>query len=213
MAQILIFGTSITYGAWDKEGGWVARLRKHIDNKLIDSNNTYHHLIYNLGVSGDNTLGFLERFNIETKLRIDDEKEETVIIFSVGTNDSQFVNANKQNRVPPQEFEKNLKKLVQLAGKYTDKILMTGIMPVDDEKMDPIPWAPEKSYKNEFIKQYDAIVKKVCSEEKVDFIEIFEHFMNEDYKTLLYDGVHPNAKGHKKIYEIVKKYLEGKEII
>ncbi len=213
MAQILIFGTSITYGAWDKEGGWVARLRRHIDNKLIDSNNTYHHLIYNLGVSGDNTLGFLERFDIETKLRIDDEKEETVIIFSVGTNDSQFVNANKQNRVPPQEFEKNLKKLVLLARKYTDKILMTGIMPVDDEKMDPIPWAPEKSYKNEFIKQYDAIVKKVCSEEKVDFIEIFEHFMNEDYKTLLYDGVHPNAKGHEKIYEIVKKYLEGKEII
>lgn len=213
MAQILVFGTSITYGAWDKEGGWVARFRKYVDNKIIDSNNTYHHLIYNLGVSGDNTLGLLERFDTETKLRIDDEKEGTVIIFSVGTNDSQFVNAEGKNRVSLQEFEKNLRKFIQMARKYTQKILMTGIMPVDDKKMDPIPWAPEKSYKNEFITQYDAIVKKVCSEEKIDFIEVFEQFIKEDYKALLYDGVHPNAKGHEKIYEIVKNHLEKKGII
>lgn len=211
MAQILIFGTSITYGAWDKEGGWVTRLRKYIDNKIIGSNNTYHYLLYNLGVSGDNTLGLLERFDIETKLRIGDE--DTIIIFSIGTNDSQFVNITGQNRVSPEEFEKNLKKLIDMARKYTDKILMTGIMPVDDKKMDPIPWSPEKSYKNEFIKQYDALVKKVCSEKKIDFIEMLDEFMKEDYKTLLYDGVHPNAQGHEKIYEIVKNHLEDNRII
>jgi len=28
MVNILVFGDSITYGAWDEEGGWVQRLRK-----------------------------------------------------------------------------------------------------------------------------------------------------------------------------------------
>ena len=34
MDKILIFGDSICYGKWDKEGGWVTRLRKYIDQNL-----------------------------------------------------------------------------------------------------------------------------------------------------------------------------------
>lgn len=38
MVQILFFGPSTTYGAWDSEGGYVQRLRKYLDKKVIDSN-------------------------------------------------------------------------------------------------------------------------------------------------------------------------------
>jgi lysophospholipase L1-like esterase len=33
--RLLIFGDSITYGAWDIEGGWAARLRKFLDGKTL----------------------------------------------------------------------------------------------------------------------------------------------------------------------------------
>ena len=41
MGRILIFGDSITYGAWDKEGGWVQRLRKFLDERNLTDPNFY----------------------------------------------------------------------------------------------------------------------------------------------------------------------------
>lgn len=210
MGDILVFGTSITYGAWDAEGGWVARFRKYLDGEIIGGS-TSEHLIYNLGISGDNTENVLEHFDTEVKARLEDQKP--TILFSVGTNDSQYVNATQQNRVSPEEFEENLKKLIRMAKKYSYTIIFTGIIPVDDGKMDPIPWAPEKSYKNEYIEQYDGIIQKACKEEGAGFIEMYKAFKDEDYKGLLFDGVHPNAAGHEKMFDIIKEYLEEKGVI
>ncbi|MBU4142032.1 SGNH/GDSL hydrolase family protein [Patescibacteria group bacterium] len=86
-------------------------------------------------------------------------------------------------------------------------------MPIDESKVDPIPWLPEVSYKNEYIKRYDKIIKSVCAENKIAFIEIFEKLKKENCKNLLEDGVHPNSKGHEKIFEIVKDYLIENKII
>ncbi|MFQ6056667.1 MAG: SGNH/GDSL hydrolase family protein, partial [Methanosarcinales archaeon] len=89
MTRIIIFGASITYGAWDKEGGWTRRLRKFLDKKTLSDTNTYF-IIYNLGVSGDTTEDLIERVEFETKQRLK-EGEETIFIFSIGTTDSQFI--------------------------------------------------------------------------------------------------------------------------
>jgi lysophospholipase L1-like esterase len=69
------------------------------------------------------------------------------------------------------------------------------------------------SYKNEYIEKFNEIIIDECSKNKVDFIEFFEKFSKLDYKKLLVDGVHPNTKGHKLIFGIVKNFLvEGKVI-
>ena len=86
MAQILIFGDSITWGAWDEEGGWAQRFKKEIDKKAITANFTSYHSVYNLGISGDNTNDLLERFESETQRRLD-EGEEAIILFAIGIND------------------------------------------------------------------------------------------------------------------------------
>ena len=70
MARILVFGDSITYGAWDKRGGWVQRLREFLDEKNLIDLNKIPVLIYNLGVSGDTTNDALERFEFESKKKI-----------------------------------------------------------------------------------------------------------------------------------------------
>jgi len=205
MTRILIFGDSITYGAWDKEGGWVQRLRKFLDERNLTDPNFYC-LVYNLGISGNNSEDLLERFEFETKQRLK-ENEETIIIFSIGINDSQFVHSKGNYGVPINKFKDNIQKLIKLAQKFSSKIIFLGLTPVDEVKTTPIPWNTDKSYKNEYIEKYNEVILKVCKENKVHFIEIFEKLKVLNYQELLEDGLHPNSKGHKKIFEIVKDFL------
>lgn len=214
MAQILVFGDSITYGAWDTEGGWVQRLRRYLDARTLSDPDSYY-LVYNLGVSGDTTEDLLERLGFETKQRLDEE-EEAVFIFAIGENDSAFINKRKRHQrhqVEPKDFERNVLKLIRLARKYASKIVFVGLVPVDDAKVDPVPWRPEISYRNEYISAYNRILKAVCRKRKIPFVDVFDELAKEDYKHLLEDGAHPNSRGHRKIFESVKSFLEDKKII
>ncbi|MDD3607199.1 MAG: GDSL-type esterase/lipase family protein [Candidatus Moranbacteria bacterium] len=186
--NICIFGDSITYGAFDPEkGGWANRLRLHLDNK-----EDFEGEVYNLGISGDNTEELLERFETEAKFR-----EPGFLIFAIGVNDSHYVISEQQNRVPIDEFKQNIKELMIRARKITDKILFIGLTPVDEAKMTPTtPWNADKMFKNEYVEKYNDIIKEICKSEKIDFVDIFSEMMKENYKTMLFDGLHPDSKGH-----------------
>jgi len=200
MNTILIFGDSITWGAIDYEkGGWVERLKVYMgENYDID--------VYNLGVSGDKTPDLLERFESETTARIE-EDEEVVLIFAVGINDSYFVHSKNDIMTPPEKFKENIQKLTGLAQKFSSKVVFVGLTPVDEPKTTPIPWNTDKSYKNENIKKYNGVIKNICNEQNVPFVDIFDRWIELDYKNLLTDGLHPNSKGHQEIYETVKNFL------
>lgn len=203
MATVCIFGASIVWGAIDPEhGGWVGRIRTFLEverNFEID--------VYNLGVSGDTTKELLERFEIECQAR-----EPDVILISIGINDSQYINDRNNLRTSPEEFRNNIQRLIKLGQKFTSKIIFVGFNPVDESKTMPIPWSPEKYYTNENVKEYNNIVKSVSEESKLPFVEIFNEWMKSSYKKLLEDGLHPNPKGHKKIFETVKDFLIQNEI-
>ena len=213
MARILVFGDSIVYGAWDrgKEGGWVHRLRKFLDEKhFIEPDFDYS--VYNLGVSDNIAEELLKRFGFETEQRLE-EGEEIIIIFQIGINDSQFVVSENKLRTSPEKFKENIQKLINLAQKFTSRIVFLGLTPVEDEKVNPMPWAPGKSYRNEYVKEYNEILKSTCHKNKIPFVEIFEEWVKLDYKSLLEDGAHPNSQGHQKIFETVKDFLIQNEII
>lgn len=209
MSQILIFGDSITYGAWDLEGGWAARLRKYVDQKG-EADLDYYNLVYNLGVPGNNSTDLLKRFEFEVQQRIKEE-DETIIIFLIGTNDSQLFKG--KFRTEPKQFEKNLQQLFVLAQKYSQKVIFVGLFPVDESRTAPIAWNKEKFYKNEYIKIYNGIIKDFCKQNKIVFIEMFEKFIEEDYKALFDDGIHPAAEGHRQMFEIIKNELIKNKII
>ena len=206
--NILIFGDSITWGAWDLQGGWVSRLKKVLTKRSVSSDD-YYSLVYNLGISGDNTDGLLNRFETEVKERIDDD-EDAVIVFAIGINDSQFINTEKRHSVPVGRFRKNIKELVKNARRVTDRIAFVGLTPVDDRKVDPSPWNPAKSYKNEYVEKYDKIIQEVCNERKVDYGGLWGAFQQRDLTSFLSDGLHPNDEGHKVIFDTVQKHLENK---
>ena len=216
MAKFLVFGDSIAYGAWDKEGGWVQRLRKFLDEKTLSDPKSYF-IIYNISIDGDRAEGILARFEFEIKTRTAEElKKENIVVFAIGINDSQFVHSQNNFRTLPKKFRENIQKLINLAGKFASKIVFIGIACVDDSKTTPILWDTDKSYKNEYIKKYNEIIKSVCKENvslEIHFIDIFEDWLNIDYKKLLEDGLHPNSEGHRKIFESVKDFLTKNKII
>lgn len=203
MAKLLIFGDSIVYGAWDTDkGGWVQRIKSFLDEEtLSESENEY--TIYNLGVSGNTTEDLLERFEFETKQRLKDDGEELIFIFAIGVNDSQFIHSKNNLRFSPEEYKDNLDKLLNLAQKFSSRIIFIGLTPVDETKT--IHWDTDKSYKNEYIQKFNEILRSFCKENNICFIEIFEKLIKENYQDLLEDGLHPNSEGHKKIFEAIKK--------
>jgi len=172
----------------------------------------FEYSVYNLGVSG-NTIGeLLERFEFETKQRLE-EGEEIIIIFQIGINDSQFVISENKLRTSPEKFKENIQNLIKVAKIFTQKIIFVGLTLVDESKTAPIPWNPNKIYKNENIKRNNEIIKSVCKENNIYFIEIFDKWLKSDYKNLLEDGLHPNSQGHQKIFETVKDFLIQNKII
>jgi lysophospholipase L1-like esterase len=209
MAHILVFGDSITYGAWDKEGGWVQRLREFLDEKRISNPDVYY-LTYNLGISGETTEGFLKRLEFETKQRLW-EKEEIIFIFQIGGNDAAFLHEENRLWVPLEKYKENLKRSLEIAKKFSSKIIFLGLLPVDETRTTPLSWNPI-SHKNEYAKKFNDTLRSFCKENNIYFIEIFEELIKTDYPKLLEDGLHPNSEGHKKIFKITRDFfikLEG----
>lgn len=209
--RILVFGNSIVFGFCDHETGWVNRLRMFTDLRAL-KDSKYDRAVYNLGVSGNTTKELVIRFENEIKARLKEE-QEIVIIISIGINDSYVLNKNQEERVSQNEFSANLQNLINIAKKYSSKIFFVGLNPIEEQKVNPVPWRPEISYIEARIRLYDSIVNEVCKKNNIDFIDIMKEFLKRDYKKLLEDGVHPNTEGHKIIYEVVKEFLSKKNII
>lgn len=215
MPKIIILGASTTYGCWDEEGGWVSRLRKFLDQK----NFTYpkerkdkKFIVYNLGVSSATTDDLLRRAEFEFNQRVK-IGQEIIVIFSVGTNDAQLDISLNDLRVLPDKFLKNVEKLIEVAKKFTSKIVFIGVTPIDETQTNPILWNQERSCKNKTIDKYNNIVKNICREKNVYFVDIFNEWVKKDYKELLDDGMHPNTRGHEEIYKKVLDFLIKNGII
>ena len=68
-------------------------------------------------------------------------------------------------------------------------------------------WEPNKFYNNEVISEYDMDLKAIlefdgelkgiCQKYKIKYIPMQEVLQKDDF----IDGLHPNEKGHKKIFE------------
>ncbi len=209
MARILIFGNSIPWGSDDLErGGWVDRFKT--DFKKTGKFNE----VFNLGNPGENSTRLLKRLENECMSRLKDEsKEGNAIIIQTGMNDSQYLSDKDSFKTSSEEFKKNIQELIKISKKFNPNIVFVGNSPVDELKVNPIPWNKNEFCKNDNIKRYNQIIKSVCEKNNVYFIEIFEKLEKANYQKLLGDGLHPNSKGHEMIYEIVRDFLVKNKIL
>lgn len=210
--QILIFGDSIAYGCWDSEGGWVARLRKYVDEKITELDKGYYHELFNLGIPSENSPRVLARLSGEIKSRLE-KHGECAVIFSIGTNDSNYLIAEKRNRISLEDFERNIRAMVATAGQFTKQIIFVGTLLADEAKVNPCPWAPDKTYFNEHICNYDAVVQKIAGELSLQYIDVATPFIAAGGVDLLDDGIYPTTEGHHVIFETVRDALIEKGLV
>lgn len=210
--NLLIFGDSIAWGAWDEKGGWAQRIKSYADQKAIANNFDNDTTVYCVGVDGDNTQDLLARFDTEVAARTDKENR-LLILIGIGINDSQYVLESHSHRVSKQEYENNLVELIKKAKHHQANLIFIGLTPVNDSRVDPTPWTPGKSYRLEFVKQYDQILKTVSENYNIPYVEIMSSFLQKDYKELLIDGLHPNTQGHELMFEQIKNFLISKNLI
>jgi lysophospholipase L1-like esterase len=209
--MILIFGDSITWGAWDEKGGWAQRIKNFADHKAASVNFKEYVSVYPLGISGDNTNKLLKRFDIEVEAR-NYRESRLVIIIAIGTNDSYCFSKDKRNSVELQQYQKNLLSLIEKSKKYNADLVFVGLTPVD-ERVNPAPWRPEISYRMEYVNAYNEALKNLCEKNKIFFIEVLNKFSGRNLNEFLQDGVHPNTAGHELIYNEVLTFLQKKNLI
>ena len=71
----------------------------------------------------------------------------------------------------------------------------------DETKTTPVSWV-NLHYTNKNIEMYSKIMQEVCTENKIPFLDIGK-LEDSDFD----DGLHPNAEGHRKIFERVRDFL------
>lgn len=190
-----VFGDSVAQAAYVKIG-WVELLRAYVEEKEDDLVN-----FFNLGVGGNNTKKLLERFESESMAR-----GPTSIIFAIGVGDSGYYGTMSSPDVEESVFESNLKKLIDLARKFSQDITFVGLVLGDDSILKPLPGArpgEEKSFDMKRVITYNQILEKVAGLNKCKFIRLLDKLGPEDFQ----DGIHPNDEGHRKMFEVIKEYF------
>jgi lysophospholipase L1-like esterase len=203
MQKIFIFGDSIAYGAWDPEGGWVERLRRWLFG-LTRGNYNLGTFLYNLSIVGETTADLLKRFTPELAAR--QPEPEDLIVFAAGINDAQFVHGRPI--ATPADVCANVRAPMQDARACTPLLCWVGLTPVDDARTTPIPWMPERAYRNATIAEFDTAIKQTAAAEAIPYIDLFTAWTaDRAYEHLLLDGIHPNAAGHEQICARIKAFL------
>ncbi len=194
--SICIFGDSITWGSSDWEGGgWANRLRHYVDS--LDD--TKWQPIFVLGIPGDNTSKLLERFLVECLPR-----NPGMIVIAIGINDTYSEVSNGEPKILPSQFQQNISQLIRLSKETAEKVVFVGINHIDE-----IPRLSGHYFKNEVIDIYNGLLQEECGSGGVFFVSLAEILLLSD----LDDGLHPNIKGHKKIFEVVKDFLIKQKLI
>lgn len=201
--NICIFGDSIAYGAWDTSGGWVDRLRSLLHGRTLASNFTDYYFVYHLGIPGDTTHDVLARFVSEV-----DAREPHVIICAVGINDSRYRDSGKTPHVAEDIFRVNVAALIAEAKERAPAVFFIGLTPVDETKT--MPYEEGVYFENKNILRYNAMLQGITEESGIEFIETYDAL---DVKEDLVDGLHPNARGHEKLFALIRNHLIKREII
>lgn len=188
--EIGIWGDSIIYGAGDTMAlGWVGRLRKLLEKDEDIS-------VYNFGVCGDTTNDLAKRFLVEA-----DSIKPNVVIFAIGINDSKYPVGETASNVPLESYKQNMRELVKLARKYTDKIHIVGATKVDETSMRE----SGTRFVNDTIQSYNNFLKEFSESEGLLYVDVFDVL---DIHTDLDDGLHPNAQGYEKLFNTIQEFVK-----
>ena len=203
--RIIVFWDSISEWFWDYENGWwVNRLKVDYWKQYW-----YEKMVFNYGISAytsDNLINCFDSFFNAISKREQWKEKESVIIFAIWINDSAEIITDRTKRVDIESFSKNIKELIKKCQteKLIQNVIFIGNINVDEEIINnPInPWSDHFFY-NKDIQEYNKVIQECAKETTCWYIDMFWIMDSDD----LEDWLHPNVKGHSKIYKKVSEYL------
>ncbi len=163
-------------------------------------NNNEDNIVYNLGIPSETSTKLISRMGCECEAR----KPDTIVI-SIGINDALYLKDIEKEQTDIDVFEKNIKEIINICKIYTKNILFIGLTRVNECYTVPINWNENEMYFNKNIEKYNEKIRECCIENQISFLNIMDVLETSD---LNIDGIHPNENGHKKLFEIIKEYLE-----
>ena len=175
--KITLFGDSLMSGyGLDEEFHLSTVLEKSLKDKGFDVN------VINASVSGDTTIGGLNRLNW-----LLEKKNTDIVILCLGANDM-------LRGIRPNVIEQNLSDMIKTLKEKNINILLAGMLAQE---------SLGKEYKNNFDRIYPELAKKF----KISFLPFLLEgiALNPEYN--LNDGKHPNFKGVKLISRNLEKKL------
>ena len=175
--KIVAFGDSLTagFGLLEKESyPYLLQEKLKADG--------YDFEVINAGVSGDTTLGGLER--IDWVLEMDNIK---VVILELGANDL-------MRGVPPSKVKANLDTMIRKAKAKNVKVLLCGML------------APPGN--GDYSREFTTLFPDLATQHKVDFLAFLLDGVAMKKELNQADGIHPNADGSRIMTDNVYKALK-----
>jgi len=180
--KIVAFGDSLTAGfGLSEQESYPYILQKRLEADGFD------YEVVNAGVSGDTTLGGLERIDW-----VLEEKNVEILILELGANDL-------MRNVPVEKMKSNLDKILTKASEKNVKVLFCGMLA-------PASVGPE--YQREFVNAFADLADK----HEVTFLPFLLENVALEKDLNQADGIHPNARGTvimtENIYKELRPLLE-----
>lgn len=175
--KIVAFGTSLTagFGLAEKES------YPYLLQEQLKADN-YNYEVINAGVSGDTSLGGLERIDW-----VLEQENVKILVLELGANDL-------LRGLPVAKMKENLRTIIKRAQAKNVKVLLCGML---------APPTMGAKYQREFL----TVFPDLASEYKVTFMPFVLEGIALNPKLNQGDGIHPNAEGEKILTANVYKAL------
>ena len=180
--KIIAFGDSLTagFGLATKESyPYLLQEKLNADN--------YDYEVVNAGVSGDTTLGGLERSDW-----VLDQDNAKILVLELGANDM-------LRGISPAKAKANLDKIITKAKQRNMKVLLCGML---------APPSVGAKYQQEFT----TLFPDLASEHKIEFLPFLLENVALKKELNQADGIHPNPEGERimtdNIYKALKPMLD-----
>lgn len=175
--KIIALGDSLTagFGLAEKES-YPYLLQQKLEADGFD------YEVVNAGVSGDTSLGGLERADW-----VLDQENAKILILELGANDL-------LRGLPPEKMKENLDKIIRKAKARNIEVLLCGML---------APPAAGAEYQREFT----MVFPDLADEHRVEFLPFVLDGVALHKELNQADGIHPNAEGEKIMTENVYKAL------
>ena len=183
--QIGVWGDSLVHGGLDVEmGGWVHRMRCYLAGRGLGDH------CFELGLGGQNSADVLQRIGAELYFR---QGYVDHVIVGVGINDIHYA----PKLTSPEEFRDNLAALAEIVKAEKKTLHLLSLTPVRGA-VDRAKWDAT-----------NRTIREVAEDRRAHWIDVREAFDAAD----LVDDVHPDARGHEKLFETIKRALMGSGVI